>query len=247
MATWLPSEIIENFQWSQDLYSLKIRTGPINYSPGQFVNVGLEIDDKLLARPYSLITTPQDEYLEIHFNQVKEGILSPKLAELQAGDSIQVSDRTGGLLTLNEIPEVPFLWFIATGTGIGPFLSLLDTPELWARFERITLCYSVKYSDKLAYRDVLEKYQAQHPKQFSFLPFVTQEDTAETIHSRITDSIVNGELEKRVQLNLEGDLNHVMLCGNTKMITEVTTLLEKKGLRRHTRREPGHIAIEKYY
>ncbi len=247
MATWLPGEIIENLQWSQDLHSLKIRTDPIKYSPGQFVSVGLEIEDKIVARPYSLISTPQDDYLEIHFNRVKEGILSPKLADLKAGDSIQVSDRTGGLLTVNEIPDIPHLWFLATGTGIGPFLSLLKTSELWGRFKKINLCYSVKTLDKLAYRAVLEDLQTQHSKQFCFLPFLTQEDTTDTIHSRITDSIANGELEKRVHLKLEGDLNHLMLCGNSKMIAEVTSLLEKRGLRRHTRRSPGHIAIEKYY
>ena len=247
MTAWLRGKVVENKQWCPNLFSLKIHTDPLTFSAGQFIQVGLDIENKLLSRPYSLINTPEDSLLEIHFNLVKKGLLSPRLAGLAAGDSIRVSDRASGLLTLDEVPDIPHLWLLATGTGVGPFLSILKTATPWQRFEKIILGYSVKTADNQAYLTDFSTLQQQHPEQFSFVPFITREKTDKTINTRITTSIENGEFEKRVNLTLTEDSSHIMLCGNSKMVANVTTLLEKRGLRRHTRREPGHIATEKYY
>lgn len=247
MTAWLRGKVVENKQWCANLFSLKIHTDPLAFSAGQFIQVGLDIENKLLSRPYSLINTPEDSLLEIHFNLVKKGLLSPRLASLAAGDSLQVSDRANGLLTLDEVPDIPHLWLLATGTGVGPFLSILKTAAPWQRFEKIILGYSVKTADNQAYLTDFSTIQQQHPQQFSFVPFITREKTDKTINARITTSIENGDLEKRVNLTLTEDSSHIMLCGNSKMVANVTTLLERRGLRRHTRREPGHIATEKYY
>ncbi len=247
MAAWLSGEIIENKQWSDNLFSLKIRTGSLSFSSGQFIKVGLEIENKLLSRPYSLVNAPDDPVLEIHFNRVDKGLLSPLLANLSVGDSIQISERATGLLTLDEVPDVPYLWLIATGTGVGPFLSILKTSTPWRRFKKIILGYSVKTIEDQAYVDEFSALQSLHPEQFSFVPFVTREKTPDTINTRITTSIETGDLEKHVDLKLTADSSHIMLCGNSTMVGDVMTLLEARGLRRHTHREPGNIAIEKYY
>lgn len=247
MTAWLQGKVVENKQWCADLFSLKISASPLKFTAGQFIKVGLDINNKLLSRPYSLVNTPQDSLLEIHFNRVEEGLLTPHLSNLIKGDTIQVSERASGLLTLDEVPDVPHLWLLATGTGIGPFLSILKMPEPWQRFKKITLAYSAKTLEKQAYSAEFETLQSRYPEQFCFVPFITREKSPETINSRITTSIENGELEKRVNLKLSPDSSHIMLCGNSKMISDATMLLENRGLRRHTHREPGHIAIEKYY
>lgn len=247
MATWLQGTVVENRQWCEDLFSLKIRTDPIDFTAGQFVRVALDIENEQVARPYSLVNTPQEPLLEVHFNTVQDGLLSPRLAALSAGDSIQVAERAAGFLTVNEVPDIPHLWLLATGTGIGPFLSILKTAEPWERFEKIILGYSVKTLEKLAYRADFEALQQQYSDQFHFVPFVTREAATGTINARMTTSIENGELEQHTGVKLSPDSSHVMLCGNADMISNVKTLLEARGMRRHLRREPGHIATEKYY
>jgi len=247
MTTWLQGKVVEKKQWCVDLFSLKIDTQPLNFKAGQFVNIGLNIKNKILARSYSLINTPQDSLLEIHFNVVSNGHLSPKLAGLKTGETLQIANRTGGLLTVDEVPEVPYLWLLATGTGIGPFLSILETPEPWQRFEKIILGYSVKTFEKLAYSSNIEDLKSRYPDQFCYVPFVTRQKLTETINSRMTTCLENGKFEKHAGLKLLADTSHIMLCGNSKMISDVTTQLENRGLRRHTRHTPGHIATEKYY
>ncbi len=247
MTTWLTGKVAETKQWSPELFSLKIRTKQLNFQAGQFVNIGLEINGKIISRPYSLVNSPQDSLLEIHFNNVTNGNLSPKLADLIVNDVIQVSDHANGLLILDEVPVVSNLWLLATGTGIGPFLSILKTTQPWSRFRKIVLLYSVKTLNMFAYHADIEALKLQHPEQFIFASLITREEITNTINARITNSIKNGVIEEYTQLILSPESNHIMLCGNSKMISEVSAELENRGFRRHTRREPGQIAIEKYY
>lgn len=248
MITWLEGKIVEKKRWCDDLYSIKIKTGPLPFIAGQFVIVGLDYENERIQKPYSLVNAPTDEFLQIHLNIVQGGKFSPLLTKLDEGDSVYISNRPSGLLTLNEVPEgVAHLWFFATGTGVGPFISILNTEEPWQRFEKIILCYSVKTAEEMAYREDFEALLKRYPNKFHFVPFTTRESTFNTIHSRITTFLGSGELEKLVGIALTPESSHVMLCGNSAMIVGATALLQQKGLRIHNRREPGHISTEKYF
>lgn len=247
MITWLQGKVVEKKRWCAELFSLTIKTDPLAFKAGQFLLVGIDVDGSTLYRPYSLVNTPDDALLEVHFNTVKDGVLSPLLANLNSGDTLQVSNRPSGLLTLDETPDVSNLWLFATGTGIGPFISILKTIEPWQRFEKIVLCYAVKTGEGMAYRADFEVLSARYPEQFCFIPFVTREVAPNTINCRVTTYLESGELEKKAALALSAESSHVMLCGNANMINDMTTLLENKGLRRHSRHKPGQVAIEKYY
>ncbi len=248
MITWLEGKIVEKKLWCADLYSIKIKTEPLPFIAGQFVNVGLDHDNAKIQKPYSLVNAPSDEFLEIHLNTVKDGKFSPLLTKLVECDTVYISNRPSGLLTLNEVPkELPHLWFFATGTGIGPFISILNTAEPWQRFEKIIVCYSVKTAEEMAYRKNFEEFLVRYPDQFHFVPFITRELTQHAIHSRITTFLGSGALEKCLGISLKPESSHVMLCGNSAMIIEATELLQQKGLRLHNRRESGHISTEKYF
>jgi len=248
MITWQAGKIVEKKQWATDLYSIKIDADPLPFKAGQFTNIGIEREDGMIYRPYSLVNSPDDVLLEVHFNTVKDGRFSPLLAELGVNAPISVANRAGGLLTLDQVPETRTeLWFCATATGIGPFLSILNTPELWQRFDKVVVCYATKTAADMAYRDALNALLIQHPTQFRFAPFITRETADGAIHSRFTTYLESGALEDLVGIAFDVDSSHIMLCGSSVMITDMTRLLEQKGLRRHSRQQPGHIAIEKYF
>ena len=246
MANWLDGKIIEKKQWNERLFSLRIQCDLENFESGQFVRVALDIDGERVARPYSLVNTPDDDYLEIYFNIVAEGPLTPRLAELKEGDEIFVTDRANGFLTVTELPECKNLWMLATGTGIGPFLSILKGEKVWQRFEKVVLGYSVRDLSELSYQAQIATIEKQHGEQFSFVPFVTREKVDGAMHQRITTSIEDASFESRVGITIDED-SHIMMCGNSAMISSVTEVLEKRGLRKHRRREPGHITTEKYH
>jgi len=247
MAKWHNGIVVEKRCWTDDLISLKIDAPLGQFEAGQFVRVGLEIDGEIVARPYSLVNAPSESVLEILFNIVPEGPLSPRLSELQEGDDVLVATNPTGFLTVSEVPETTNLWMLATGTAIGPFLSILKGTEVWQRFERIVLCYSVRTEAELAYAQSIAELAELHPVQLCFVPIITREEIADALHIRIPLAITSGELESRSGVSLSADNSHVMLCGSKEMIEDVSVVLEARDMRKHRRREPGHFTIEKYH
>ena len=247
MANWLNGIVKEKKRWTDRLFSLRIDAPLGAFSAGQFVRVALDVGGEQVARPYSLVNAPGEELLEIYFDIVPEGPLSPRLAMLEPGDAIQVADKPSGFLTINEVPDVKHLWLLATGTGIGPFLSALKTAEPWRRFEKIVLAYSVRYRDELSYMDTIASLQSSYPEQLEFAAFVTREHAENALNKRITAALDDGSFEQQIGLKIQADSSHVMMCGNSTMIMEVTSKLEQRGMRKHRRREPGHITTEKYH
>jgi ferredoxin--NADP+ reductase len=247
MAEWLDGEITEKRQWNDRLFSLRFSAPIENFKAGQFVRVALEIDDEIIARPYSLVNSPDESVQEIFFNIVPEGPLTPRLARLDKGDKVKVADRLYGFMTVDAVPDARDLWLLATGTGIGPFLSILKSGDAWQKFHNVVLVYSVRTASELAYQETIASLLEQGNSHLSYIPLVTRESVAGAINKRITAAIESGELEQHAGIDINADDSQVMMCGNSDMITEVTRLLESRDMRKHLRREPGHITTEKYH
>ena len=63
MITWQAGKIVEKKQWCEDLYSIQIETETLPFKAGQFANIGIERDDGMIYRPYSLVNTPDEPLL----------------------------------------------------------------------------------------------------------------------------------------------------------------------------------------
>ncbi|MBL4712335.1 MAG: ferredoxin--NADP reductase, partial [Gammaproteobacteria bacterium] len=221
MVAWLTGKIVEKIQWNDRLFSLRIQSAFGSFEAGQFVRVALDVDGERIARPYSLVNDPAEEYLEIYFNIVPDGPLSPQLAKLNVGDEIFITDKANGFLTINEVPECKHLWLLATGTGVGPFLSALKGEKIWQRFEKVVLGYSVRDMSELAYQQQVAAIEKQHAEKFCFVPFITRESVMGAMNQRIPACIEDGSLEKRAGVLISSDDSHVMMCGNSAMIASV--------------------------
>ncbi|MBT8433981.1 MAG: ferredoxin--NADP reductase [Gammaproteobacteria bacterium] len=247
MANWLQGKVVENRRLNQFLTSLIIEVELGGYEAGQFVRIGLPDSDTVLARPYSLVNTPDENHLEVYFNIVEEGPLSPLLFDLKSGDDVLVSDNPSGFLTVSEVPQCRHLWMIATGTGIGPFLSILKSQAAWEKFEKIILVYSVSYAEELAYQDTIEQIANTHGEQFCYLPIVTREKLSGSLGKRVPRVMRDGSLEQQAGITINAENSHVMMCGSSDMITDVSAELVSRGMKKHRRRDPGHFTTEKYH
>ncbi|MFQ3218859.1 MAG: ferredoxin--NADP+ reductase [Paraglaciecola sp.] len=103
------------------------------------------------------------------------GILPAELHTMQPGDDIKVMAPLSDFLVLDEVPDSRNLWLLATGTPVGPFLSILSGAEPWQRFDKITQVYEVRYVDDLAYVNNIQHWLQQYPQRFSFIPVVSRE------------------------------------------------------------------------
>ncbi|MEM7209807.1 MAG: ferredoxin--NADP reductase [Pseudomonadota bacterium] len=247
MAKWVTGTVVENERVNERLTMLRFTADLPAFEAGQYVRIALEIDGQIVARAYSLVNAPNNPTFEVYFNLVPEGPLSPKLFDLKRGDEFLLSPMPNGFLTISEVPDCHDLWMVGTGTGVGPFLSILQTDQPWSRFEHIVLCYSVRSADELAYADLIAEIQSKRGAQFVFVPFVTRELHPGALPERIPACMQNGSLESHTGLTISPERSHVMMCGSEAMIFDVTAELERRDMHRHRRRNPGHFIVEKYH
>ena len=177
MSNWIEGKVIENKHWTDLLYSLRIEAKIDPFIAGQYGRLGLEIDDQIVGRPYSFVNAPHEPILEFYSITVSEGPLSPKLAELKKGDSVYIDKRANGFFTLNEVPDGRDIWMLATGTALGPFLSILNSEEVWQRFENIVLVHAVRFTNELTYQEMIQEIQNKYNNRFQMVPFVSREKT----------------------------------------------------------------------
>jgi len=76
---------------------------------------------------------------------------------------------------------------------------------------------------------------------------VSRENRPGALHGRIPLAIEEGRLEAAAGVVLSAKTSRVMICGNPEMVTDTHTTLARRGMKKHRRREPGHIAVENYW
>jgi len=241
MAKWLEGRVIENRHWTDALFSLRVEAPRLHFEAGQFVRIALE---EALARPFSFINAPEDPVLEFYGIVVPEGPLSPRLAQLRAGDRLLVASNPAGFLVLSEVPDADTLWMVSTGTGIAPFLSILRTETPWRRFRNVVLVHAVRHARELVYGELVRKLSREH--SLRYLTFVSREAATGSLAGRIPAALRDGRMEKAAGVALDGN-SHVMLCGNPDMLKDAQAVLVERGLRKHRRRNPGHITVESFW
>ncbi|QIR15542.1 ferredoxin--NADP reductase [Shewanella aestuarii] len=248
---WVTGEVIERKDWNDKLFSLKIKADVEPYIAGQFIKLSQIRDDKRIARAYSIVNPPGNDFVEVLAVAVEEGQLSPDLQSLNPGDKIEVTAKATGFMTLDEIPhgelQGQHLWLLATGTAVGPFIAMLLTDEPWQRFNKVVLVYGVRLAADLAYLDTIKQLSLKYPEQFIFVPIVTREDFAGALTCRIPEAITSGLLEQKVGIALSEEDSQVMICGNPGMISDAQNALLELGLTKNLRRTPGQITVEKYW
>ncbi|GAA0859568.1 ferredoxin--NADP reductase [Aliiglaciecola litoralis] len=249
MAQWHDAQVVNRIDWNDHLFSLQFSCLDFpKIKAGQFTKVGIEqADGKVLSRPYSLVNGPDSEILEIIAVPVEEGSLSPKLHHLAVGDSVKIMSPATGFLILDEVPKSDTLFLIATGTGVGPFLSILETQQAWTSYSNVVLVYGVRWSADLAYQDKIEQWLKQYPSQFSFVPIVSREKISGALHGRIPQLIADNQIQQHSGHMIDVSTSQVMLCGNPAMIQDSIQVLETFGLKKHLRRSPGQISLERYW
>jgi len=251
MAAWVEGRVAGKRQWTNALYSLQVSAPEVTFTAGQFARLALPAPpgakEPMTGRPYSFVNPPHVAPHEFYFIVLADGPLSPRLAALDSGDPVWLLPRANGFFSISEVAEAESLWCISTGTGIGPFLSMLRTREPWEKFSRVVLVHSVRYAAELTYRDEIAGIGRVHSGAFAYVPMVSREPTPEALAGRIPAAIEDGRLEARTGISLTPENAHAMLCGNPAMVEDVQKMLNARGMRRHRRKEPGHITLETYW
>lgn len=244
---WVQGEVVDIKHWTESLYSVKISAPGVDFIAGQYTKVSLSINDQEVARPYSFVNSPNEDILEFYSVSVPNGPLSTAMQKLKEGDSINVGPKGNGFLILNEIPITENIWMLATGTAIGPYLSILKTKDSWTKLKKVVLVHAVRYEKELTYQDTIRDIKDQYGDRFIYISYVSREKTNTSLKGRIPKDIGNGVLEREANIKMNPNNTHVMICGNPAMLRDTTVELKKIGLKKHRRSSPGHITTENYW
>ena len=196
------ADIIERRWLSKKTFEIILnRPASFTFKPGQRISLKF----KKMERDYSLASSPDESHLKLCIRHVKKGVLSQALGDTQIGTRISFAGPHG-YFTYKD-PQRPTV-FIATGTGIAPFRSMVrsgTSPDF--------LLHGVETSEDLYYS---EEFQSVAE---SYIPCLSQSKNSQTyFRGRVTDYL---------QMHLPPDNYDFYLCGRREMIRDATLLVDE--------------------
>lgn len=248
MAEWVNGKVLKVEQWTSSLFSIIINAPIATFTAGQFTKLALKINGISVQRAYSYVNAPSNPNLEFYLVTVPDGKLSSRLTQLRPGSEVMLTKEAAGYFVLDEVPECETLWMLATGTAIGPFLSILQEGVGLERIKQVVLVHAARFEHDLSYLPLMQQLQQHYNGKIRIQTIVSREATTNALTGRIPALIEDGCLETVVGLTIDADTSHVMLCGNPQMVRDTQKILqEQRKMRTHLRRKPGHISTERYW
>lgn len=257
----LNATLIKRIEITPELVVLRIQpdAGVPPFEAGQYVALGLPgsaprpasfpaeetMPDpaKLIKRAYSVGSPPSNrDYLEFYIAIVPEGILTSRLAMLNEGDRLFCGPKVTGHFTLKPIPPTAHLIFVATGTGLAPFTSMMGLEETWSPGRKITLLHGVRQVEDLGYRVELERLAAEREGAFTYVPFVSRSTPPPSGRSGHVTRFFEEPPHP-----YSPETHHVLLCGNPAMIDSIEQVLLAQGFTVHSKKQAGNLHFEKYW
>jgi ferredoxin--NADP+ reductase len=254
VARFTAETVLALRHWTSSLISFRTSRAPsFRFTPGHYGRLGLDgADNEVIWRPFSVVSGAHDQHLEFFATLVPGGKFSGLLAGTREGDSIGVEKASYGFLTIDHFAPGKDLWLLASGTGLGPFLSILRDPATWRAYDSAMLVHSVRHASELAYRDEIAaipggELLAASRVRLRYVPVVTREPWPGALTARIPQLIQNGDLEQAAGVELDPQRSRIMVCGNPEMSRELRRQLTARGFLTNRRGAPGQLAFENYW
>lgn len=212
---------------------------PFPFEPGQYATLGLMgTEGKLIQRPMSVSSSADDlsEY-EFFIRHVDSGGFTPLLWDIGVGDAINIKGPKGKFLLQDDGRTA---LFIASGTGLAPFISMIETLRARGQSRDVVLLHGVSHDRDLAWRDQLSELEAGGGFPLRYIGTVSrpQESPDWVGHTGRVETIVASQLDA---LGLTADNTTIYLCGNPDMVSAVDEIALARGF------APERIRKELYW
>ena len=224
----IAGEVLGIDRLSETTFGLRIKLArPIVFLPGQYMNLNIPGTDK--QRSYSFSSAPGAEEGRFLIRDLPGGVMSAYLSEqAKPGDTVTM---TGPLGTFYLRPmKRPQLW-LAGGTGLAPFLSMLEQVVAQGSTQPIKLYYAVTRANDLVELDRLNQL-AQKIGDFTIITILADEEDVHERKGFVTDHLTSDDLN-------DGYCD-VYLCGPPPMVNAVRAHFGKLGV------EPKNFYCEKF-
>jgi len=207
---------------------------------GQHVDVRLTAEDGYQAqRSYSIASPPEDKYLMLTVEHIKEGEVSPYLTEvLRVGDQVELRGPIGGYFVWKagdaQDDGSPLL-LVAGGSGIAPLMAMIRHRANSDKKVPTRLLYSSRSYEEVIYREELDRLAANDSSLSTFHTLTRRQPQNWTGYARRIDRAMLVEAGWR---SAEKPLAYT--CGPTALVETVANLLLELGY------EPERIKTERF-
>ncbi|GAA0303267.1 ferredoxin--NADP reductase [Rhodovulum strictum] len=249
--------VTEVRHYTDDLFYFRTtRPQSLRFRSGEFVMIGLPGDDgKPIMRAYSIASPAWDEGLDFYSIKVQDGPLTSRLQHIKPGDEIILRPKPVGTLVLDALLPGKRLWFLATGTGIAPFASLMRDPETYEQYDEVIMMHTCREVAELEFGRELIESLPEDPligefvgDKLKYYPTTTREDFRTM--GRVTDNLSSGKVFRDLGLpceTMDPAVDRAMVCGSLDFNKDVMAILEGWGLREGANSEPAEYVVEKAF
>ena len=225
--------------WTDKTFSFKTtRSQTFRFVNGEFAMIGLDVEPRPILRAYSIVSTNYEDYLEFLSIKVPDGPLTSRLQHLKVGDEVIVNPKTTGSLCIDYVHAKPNLILLSTGTGLAPFMSIVNDIETYNKFKNVYLFHTVRTKNELAYNSRLAILQNMF--KFRYISTVTREDFDRP--GRFWDYI-----EPTLGRTFRKDLDVVMACGSPEMNKECREYFSELDWQEGNTGENGDFMLERAF
>jgi len=190
-----------------ELFVLSLERNGLEFAPGDCVALRTDGEE---SRPYSIASGNREDTLRFLIRKMEGGEVSPWLMSRRPGDIVQVSPPFGWFRPAQDIGDAPFV-FIATGTGVAPFLSFRGS--FGHKAPTLFLYGLRRKADAVGVEQLVGWCKLKLA--------ISREKTEDHYHGRVTALLE--------EMPLRPD-THYYLCGLESMISETTRWLEEQGV-----------------
>ena len=212
------SKILDIINLTDSTYIVRLEKNNFEFKAGQYLV--LNIPGENMAREYSIYSEENAPYIDLLIKEVTDGKLSKELKYIKIGTKVEISGPFGFfILRDRELNQSNHYTFVATGTGISPFHSMvLSNPGL-----NCEVIHGIKHNG--------ETYEsADYPT--GCYKACTSKDHGANFFGRVTQYLKVGEIRKD---------SLYYICGNSGMVGEVSGYLELQGV------PPENIRTEVFF
>ncbi|SHJ11432.1 ferredoxin--NADP+ reductase/benzoate/toluate 1,2-dioxygenase reductase subunit [Tangfeifania diversioriginum] len=202
---------------TESTFVLQLPKSRFKFEAGQHISLSIKGDYQ--SREYSIYSAEEGEHLEILVKEVEGGYFSPKLKHLKKGDMVEIHGPFGKFGLDNPKRDTHKHVFIASGTGIAPFHSMiLSNPGL-----NYQMIHGVRFAT--------EAYERGHYDSDKFVLCTSRDDSGD-FQGRVTDYMEQNQFDENTSF---------YLCGNSDMIFDAMEILKGKGFSR------DNVNVEVYF
>jgi len=202
---------------TENTFVLTLPKSRFKFVAGQHISLSIMGDYQ--SREYSIYSSENAENLEVLVKEVEGGYFSPKLKHLNKGEMVEVHGPFGKFWLDEKRIDSHKHVFIASGTGIAPFHSIVKSnPEI--DYEVI---HGVRFAE--------EAYEKEEYRKGKITICASRDEKGD----------YKGRLTEYLQKTEFGENTSFYLCGNSDMIFDAMEILKEKGFDRE------NVTVEVYF